>query len=253
MEQNKCKVKLPTEEVIQKQISIIVNKGLPTRKSFSATLHDIWHNTSLWHLFFGRGEWLFSLVLLIGSITFTVMTVGEGSIQESEFYRLTFIGAPFLFLALTSFSYIDKKMSGTLEIEMTTKFTVYQLLAIRMFFYSIVASFFIITCFVIAAQFIGIQVLYSIPIALSSLFIFAGLLLYLYREQHVMLRTGLFSAIWIGGNLSLAKWFSNSYALVITQLPFIIYLFIFVSAICLYLFSLKRFFTRHQGGAFGCL
>lgn len=253
MEQNKFEVKLPKEEIIQDQISIIVAKGLPQRKTFLTTLKDIWHNVPLWQVFFGRGEWLFSLILLVGVITFTVITVGENSIKAGEFYRLIFTGAPFVFLALTGFSFIDKKLNGTLEIEMTTKFTVYQLLAIRMFVYSVIASFFIITCIVIAAQFIGIQVLYSIPIALSGLFIFAAVLLLLYQEQHLVLRTGVFCTVWIGGNLGLSQWFPNSYQFVITQLPIIIYFLILVSAICLYLYSLKRFFTRNQGGAFECL
>lgn len=253
MKQTKFEVKLPKEDVIDEQVSIIVAKALPKQKSMLGMLIDLWHSRHLWQVFFGRGEWLFSLILLVGVLVLTVLSVENNSIKASEFYSFTIIAAPFLFLALTCFSYIDKKRHGTLELVMTMKFTLYQMLAIRMFVYSIIASFFIITSILVAALFVEIKVLYSIPIGLSGLFIFAALLLLLYQERHLLVRTGVFCFIWIGGNLSLSYLLKDSYEFVLTKLPIFIYFLILIAAFSLFIFSLKRFFTRNQGGAFECL
>lgn len=249
----KFEVKLPSEEVIEEQISIIIEKGLPKQKTISDYLRDIWRNAPLWHLLFGRGEWMFSLILFVVGLTLTVATVENSPMNESEFYLLIFTGAPFVFLALTGFSYWNKKWNNTLEIEMTTKYTVYQMLAIRMFVYSLFASFFIITCILVVAQFIEIKVLYSIPIGLSGLFIFAAILLLIYREQHLVFRTGAFCFVWVGGNWGLNTWFRDAYEYVLTQLPIIIYILILLFAVGFFIYALKRFFTRKQGGAFECL
>lgn len=252
MKRNQFEVMLPNDEVIEEQISTLVEKALPKQKTFLEALYEIYHKVPIRQVLFGRGEWLFSLFLWIVLMAF-VLTIGEQSMKATEFNSALFIAAPFAFVALTGFFYLDRRFNGTLEIEMTTKFTIYQMLAIRMFIYSIVASFLIITCILVAAQFIDIQIVYSIPIGLSGLFIFASIMLLLYREQHVFIRTAVICAIWIGGNWSLSHWFLDPYESVLLKLPIILYFIILLSVISLFMYALKRFFTRNQGGAFECL
>ena len=179
MKRNKFEVRVPRDEIIREQISTIIEKGLPKRKTFLETLNEIYNKLPLWHVLFGRGEWLFSLLILTFFLSLTRLSPSNQTIQETEFYSLLFKVAPFGFLALTGFSYLHRRINRTLEIEMTTKFTVYQMLALRMFAYSIIASFLIITFILFTAQFIEVNIIYSIPIGLSGLFSFASIMLLL--------------------------------------------------------------------------
>lgn len=249
----KFEPKLPTEEEIDRQIAMIVDKGLPRKQSMWEMLGEMWRVFPKKQLFFERGEILFTSLLLIvvaGQLWYTI----EAPMETTDSWAaMLFLISPFLFLALTGFSTIRKKLEGTLELEMTMKYTVYQILAIRMLFYSIIASIVHAGCIVIAAQFIAMDVFKMISVALTGLFLFAAGLLYVLRGRGPLLKTILYCIGWLAGNFVLFGQDKQVYTQVIMQLPNAFYIMIACMAISLFLFGLQRFFTKQQGGTFECL
>ncbi|MGM9988851.1 MAG: hypothetical protein ACI35O_16715 [Bacillaceae bacterium] len=253
MKKTKFHIDLPTEEEISNQVSIIISKGLPQRQTMLQTIVDIWRDFPRKQFIFGMSEWLFTLILFVSSIVTMILVIKNDAFEITNFYKLSFVLSPFVFLTLTGASYMNKKLNGVLELEMTTKYTLYQVLAVRMLLYSMVASVLIITCSFIASLFIKMEVLRSIPIALSGLFLFASCFLFFFKERYVYVRTGLFCIVWTGGNILFSQMFKNGYELMIVQFPIIIYFVIMFVTFGLFLYAVKQFFTRDRGGVYECL
>ncbi|WP_033826795.1 hypothetical protein [Bacillus andreraoultii] len=249
----KFEVKMPSDTEIDEQISIIVAKGLTKKQTIFHNVRTIWRVFPNRWLLFGKGEGIFSLILLLCVILFTVLLTKNQSFEMNQFYAYVFTLSPFIFISSAIFTFLDKKLNGTFEIEMTAKYTVYQMLAIRMFFYSLYASVINITFIMIVSQFIGIDVFRAIAITLSSLFLFATCLLILYKEKHLYFRMSIFCFTWAAGNIYLYQLLKETYTQVVEQIPLTVYFILVLLIIRFYFYVLKQFFTRNQGGAYECL
>ena len=249
----KFEPKLPTEAEIDRQIAIIVGKGLPRRPSMWEVLAEIWREFPKRQLLFEKGELLFTglmLVVIVGQLWYTIEAPRN---LTDGWTAMLFLISPFMFLSLTGFSMIRKHLEGTLELEMTVKYTVYQILAIRMLFYSVVSSVVHMCCIAIAAQFIQMDVLKVVSVALTGLFIFAAGLLFILRGKRPHMNVPIYCIVWFTGNFVLFGEAKAVYMQVILQLPNALYIGIVFGAISFFLFGLQQFFKKQQGGAFECL
>lgn len=249
----KFEPKLPTDAEMERQIALIVKKGLPRRQSMCELLGEIWREFPKRQLLFDRGELLFTSLLLaviVGQLYFAIETA---NLLHDSWIAMLFLISPFLFLALTGFSTIRKQLEGTLELEMTVKYTVYQILAIRMLFYSIVASIVHVVCILIASHFLSIDILKVVSVALTGLFLFAAGMLYMLRGRRPLRTVAIYCLGWFSGNLLLFSQAKAVYMPVLMQLPNAFYVLLTCGAISLYLYGLQRFFKKQQGGTFECL
>ncbi|MGM9951103.1 MAG: hypothetical protein ACI33P_13310 [Lysinibacillus sp.] len=249
----KFEPKLPTEAEIDRQIAIIVGKGLPRRQSMWEMLAEIRREFPKRQLLFERGELLFTslmLVVIAGQMWYTIEAPRN---LTDGWTAMLFLISPFLFLALTGFSMIRKQLEGTMELEMTVKYTVYQILAIRMLFYSVVSSVVHMCCIMIAAQFIQMDVLKAVSVALTGLFLFAAGLLYILRGKRPLLNVVIYCIVWFTGNFVLFGEAKKVYMQILLQLPNALYIGIVCGAVSFFLVGLQQFFKKQQGGAFECL
>ncbi|KGR84483.1 hypothetical protein [Lysinibacillus odysseyi] len=249
----KFEAKLPEEAEIERQIAIIVSKGLSRKQSMWEVMRKIWREFPKRQLLFERGELLFTSLLLAVVASLLLYTIEAPRDTTDSWTAMLFLISPFLFLALTGFSTIRKQLEGTLELEMTMKYSVYQILAIRMLFYSITASIAHVCCIVIAAQFISMDVFKMISAALTGLFLFAAGLLYVLRGKRPLLHTIIYSISWFAGNFVLFSQAKLVYIQVVLQLPNALYIMMICAAISLFLFGLQQFFKKQQGGTLECL
>lgn len=242
-------VKTPNDQQIEQQIQVIIQQAFPKQKSTVALAAEIWRVFSKRELF-GRSELLFSiLIVALVAIQLIYMIVNQDELGV-EWAGILFLVAPFIFLALTVSNYITKQFAGMVEIEMTMKYTMYQLLAIRMAMYSVYAIVVHITTLFVASQFFVFDELTLTSFSLSGLFLFATGMLILMRKNSSFIRILLYSGCWF---VVTSVVFTKLNLDVVMQLPKIVYVLVMVVTMYLFIHAIYQMFTKKQGGSYECL
>lgn len=252
MKKEKFEIPNLSEKQVDQQIALIIQKGLPKRSSLRESIVHVVRDFPKRPFLFEPGEWLFSCILIVFMSYIVFSTTQNPNFKAPDFYSIIFALSPFVFIGLIGFSYMSKKMNGTLEIEMTMKYTVYQMLAIRMLFYSVIASIVNIGIIVVTAKFIQFDIFQAIAIALTGLFIFSAIFLLLVKGQFAAFKATVFSALWLLGNIALSKYETKAYGEVLIQLPSIVYITIALGAFILFIYALQQFFHTNEGGIMKC-
>lgn len=252
MRNNKWEVPYPSEEEIERQVTIIVNQGLPKQLNFIQLLLDIKQYIGWRYVVLSYGEALFSGFLTLLIFSYIWLTANETTLHSTKFNGLLFMLSPFVFLSLTAYAYYQKRSNNTFELEMTMKFTVFQILVYRMFFFSGLAIL-VNTSFILALSLkFEIDVLRLVLLSLTGLFLFSsGLLLTLYYGQFFKRCVGFIGA-WIVGNSLLLITVDQQYSKLLDTLPIAVYSLLLVGVLVLHLYSFKRLLTKSQEGVVEC-
>lgn len=243
---------MPDERTIQNQIQAIVAAGVKPKESFFTYLKSMYQQVGIKHLFSDRSELMFILFT-----TFTVLSIFFVSpeperIQVDNMYSFIFLISPVLFITLSIYTYLNKVMNATLDVEMTCKYNVYQVIAFRMLAFSVIATLVnSLTIFFIVMAYDDVQFFRAIMISITGLFIFSIVFLYTLMKRRSTVIAAITIVGWIVGNLLIKLLDNKLYNDILVNLPLFIYVIILIGSITFYIHLLKRLIHfKHTEGAF---
>lgn len=252
MDKEKWSIPYPSDEEINKHVALIVKQGLPKKQNFLVSIVEMKRQIGWQYIFINRGEALFSGCLMLIVLVYAFLVSNESAVQVSGFYGMLFILSPLAFLSLMAYGYYQKKLSHTFELEMTMKYTVFQLLAIRMLVFSSIAIFINMTFVLIVSLKVDFDVLHGILLSMTGLFVFSAGLLLVLRSGNFIKQSVFFIAAWVLVNVSLFILLGNQYGAILNGLPSIAYGIILMISFWVYMISLKHVFNRKQEEAWAC-
>lgn len=249
---NEDKIPYPSEQEIQRQINYIVQKGLPKRKFILHELLVLYKQIGFFQLLPKSAEWLFTIATLM-IILFIMRLLNDVGVEaRNPYYALLFMLSPFMFGITAYSSFFEKKETGTIELEMTMKHTVFHIIALRMLLFSglaIVVNMSLSFClaYLSDVDFIRIWLL-----SLTGLFLFAIGLLFAMRSGQIMRNMLGFGVLWLCGNSLLIFSAYTVYLQLLNQLPIIIYLGLVLLLVVLFCRLFNQLFLRKQEGIWLC-
>lgn len=243
MDKQKFQIPMPDDQTIQKQIQHIVDLGLQQRVSFWAYLKQMYRQLGFKHLFSDRSELAFALATAMVFFGFHIWVAASDHVQEQGLYGVIFMSSPVLFLLFSIYTYANKVMNNTIEVEMTCKYNVYQIIGFRMLVYSVIAilfnTFFIFSLSVVYEE---LQFFRAFMISNTGLFTFSILLLLAKTKQRSALVAACTTAGWTLVNLCFMVLDHPIYHAVLVKMPLMVYAIVLAAAMYLYVKSLKELF-----------
>ncbi len=242
----------PTDEEIESQIDFIVKRGLPEQKSFFSQLQTLQSQLGWFNLLPNRNEWIFTFIAVSIILLFVWLTLSNEAAVTPTYFALLFMLSPFIFASLSLYSFYDKKENHTYELEMTTKYTMFQVIGIRMLLFSSFAilcntSFSVWLSFMLEIEFFRLWLL-----SLTGLFVFATGLLTIMKSGQVARKIIAYVMGWIFTN-SLLIIFANTYYIqLLIQLPIVVYTILIILLIGLFFSAFKQMYLRKQEGIWLC-
>ncbi|MFJ8101388.1 hypothetical protein [Lysinibacillus sp. NPDC096212] len=252
MENKKWAIPYPTDEEIEQQVASIIKQGLPVKQTFIHLLLDLKRQIGWKYVFLSYGEALFSGLITLMIFGYIWLIADDIATESFMLNGMFFMLSPLVFLSLTAYAYYQKRSNNTFELEMTMKYTVFQLLVCRMLFFSGIAILVNMSFILILSFKVEIDIFRLLLLSLTGLFLFStGLLLSLYNGQ-VFNRSLVFIIAWILGNTLLLLTVGQQYARILDNLPIAVYSVLLIGVLALYLYSFKRLMTKNQEGVFEC-
>lgn len=252
MDDKKYSVPYPTDAEIDQQVAYIVKQALPERQNFIRSLLDMKHQIGWQYVLLSRSEALFSALVAFIVLGCVWLMTDERTVHFPTFYGLLFMLSPLVFLSLTAHAYYQKQSNHTFELEMTMKYTVFQLLVCRMLLFSALAILVNMSFLLLLSLKVEFDLLRVLLLSLTGLFTFSAGLLLALSNGHVLKRSVLFIAGWIVLNVSLLVFLDKPYVRVLESLPITVYVGLLIGISGLYLYSFKHVFMKKQEGAFEC-
>ncbi|MBP3950960.1 hypothetical protein [Bacillus suaedae] len=243
MDKEKFHIPMPDEQTIQRQIDDIVHETSARNLSFFSLLKEMYEQIGLKHLLSDRSEMVFiliSIVVLFGIFLF------KPDMNDYDLYGYLFFVSPVLFVTLSLYSYLNKVMNGTMEVEMTCKYHVYQIIVFRMLVFSVLSILFnAFTILLMSLIYKDIEFVRAFMISNTGLFLFSILFLFVISKRASAVVVGGMMTVWTVGNLLLLNSGHVLYRELLLTMPLIIYVFVLVGVVAFYLVSVKHF-IRYQ-------
>lgn len=237
-------IPMPTPEEKDRAVNAILDAALlePGRTRF----YWQWLRLSWPTLFFGVGDCLFLACLLAGLILIPAAAVAAKGISLAG---LLFLLSPCLYALLQGLTTWKELMSGTLEWKMTCRVSLRALTALRMLVFGGASTMVCVPANVLLWYAGGCRVglPWMLGLSFSSLFLYAALSL---ACQRLRPRWALLAApaAWLSaGNVLL---FSQKAAVLLEQVPALVFLCIALGGLSIYLAELRAYLTKPlEGGA----
>lgn len=223
-------------------IGVIVEAGVKIKKSFFYYIKDMIYEIGLKNIFHDKNEVIFISVIVTALLGYSMFGIYENTSEISNIYRFIFIASPILYIVILLFSFFNTKQKGTFELEMSCKYNLYQMLALRMFIFSLVSI--IVNTIIISLVFTwkqDINVLRAICISITGLFLFSSGFIYIAVCTKKEISKLLLVSSWVVINLGLYFVDKNIYNAFLMDVPIYIHLIVTLMCIIFYIKNLKRF------------
>lgn len=241
MKKEKFQIPFPDESTISHQINHIVKCGVKRKESFSAYLKTMYEQVGLRHLFSDRSELTFMLITALTIISIYIFSPDPASAKTDDLYAFIFLFSPVLFIALSIYTYSNKIINATYEVEMVCKYNVFQIIAFRMLLFSIITILInsLMILFIVIV-YDNVQFFRAFMISNSGLFIFSIIFLFVMmkRQKTIFAISTIFG--WLIGNLLLTLIDNKFYKELLVNMPLFIYGIIIIGSILVYIKCLKR-------------
>lgn len=145
------------------------------------------------------------------------------------------------------FHYAIRKSNETYEVEMVCKYNVYQLIGYRMFFFQR-------SCHCLKHMFYWrraysdkhISFSRAVILSITSLFLFSALFLFALFKRRTLTYVLVVVGVWVIGNVSFGLFFQDVYLYVLTQLPLVVHMTVFLVMFVIYCYYVKRLLHFQQ-------
>ena len=229
------------------EINEILDKGVVKRESFYTFLKRCIGELGVNNIFHDRKELIVIAIIGIIILSLSIRIIGVGNINSA--YSFIFIASPVIYLSMSIFSFYNSLEKGAFELEMTCKYDLYQLSAIRMFIFSI-ASIILNTGIIIVYWLLNreIDFLRLLIISVTGLLIFSVIFLYSIINLKGRFIKFAVIGIWFVGNILLSMVRSNIYIEILKNIPIYIHVGVCVICIGLYIKKLKNLVVNRKKG-----
>lgn len=218
----KFNIDMPDDLEIKNQINLILDKGLENKKSFYLYIKEMYQSIGFKNLFHDLSELIFIGVLLISIVAFGIISIRNNyMLPKEKIYTFIFIISPLYYLLTNVFSLINIKENNTYDIEMTCKYNLYQIAALRMLVFSFI-SILLSTVFVLGLH-NQINLIRGIMVSITSIFLFSSLFLYSMTKIKYYSARYIVIIGWIIGNGVLLRLNSNQYFEFLQSIPLVVY------------------------------
>lgn len=238
----------PSDDEIERQASLIVKAAYQEKRSFFEQVQEVKDRMGWLYLMPNRSEWIMTL-LIVAAMGFMIYNLVSHSKELSHMiYNFAFFTSPFPILVLALYSLYEKREKQVMELEMTLKTTIFQIIALRMISFSGIALVVSITVSASLAINFELPFLRMWLISLAGLFTFTALLLAALSKGEVWKNSWGVSIAWVVINFSWMLALPESYNRVIFELPIVIYALILLLAFSVSCYTFTRTFSRKQEG-----
>lgn len=235
MDNKEKKIIIP--EINFDELNSIVDKGVKKKISFIRYLKKSFKELGFKNIFHDKVE-LFAIVLIYIPLSILISII---NFNIENVYEITFFVSPILYLATTLFSFYNSKNKGAFELEMTSKYNLYQLAALRMFIFSLASilinSLSIVCIFIMEKE---VDVIKMIIISITGIFLFSTIFLYSLLKLKLNLSKYLVIGLWILINLFLITSGNKIYKDLLIEIPIYIHLIISTLCVALYIKNLNK-------------
>lgn len=241
MIKEKFSVPLPDEETIHSEINKIVIAGIKPKQSLLSCFMDLYKVIGWKYLFTNQRDGLF--------ITFSVMTVliylfsnlTETAQTSADVYPFLFAASPLLYISLSFYDFLYKRHYATFEMEMVSKYNLYQITGFKMLIFSML-SIFVNTMAItfLAIKYEAIHLLTAFFVSTTALFLFSIIFLAALIKKQTGWRAAVVILGWIGSNIVLTLLPNHLYSNILLKLPIFVYSVVLLVSIFLYLQYLNR-------------
>lgn len=246
MDSNEKMINIP--EIDFDEIDSIVNKGVKPKISFLQYIFNCFKEIGFKNIFHDKTE--LAIIFLSGIAMFIPLIISFSNSDMQVLYKFIFIMSPIIYLLAVLFSFYNSKEKGAFDIEMTCKYNLYQLSALRMFIFSL-AGIIINTLSIIIVWCSGreIDVIRMIVISITGLFMFSIIFLYSLLKLKFTISKYFVISAWIIINLFLSKSTSGMYQEFLIKAPLFIHILISSVCIVLYIKNLNKLinYRRKKG------
>ncbi|SDJ73907.1 hypothetical protein [Salimicrobium halophilum] len=245
------RIPYPNESEVEKELECITSKGLETTPSFFVSISRIIKEVGMKHIFRDATEMIFILIMAVISLLgFLIVTSSWLTWKEVNMYVISFAGAPFIYGVLVYFFFIRKKQELTFDLEMTCKYNLRTIAAVRMLLFSIISL--VVNGAVIFAMTVSFEfhVWFAFLLSVAALFLCSAAFLYIQHLSEHVLPPLVVIGGWIVGNVFLSTVLGSKYEMFLQQIPYYIYLVIAVGAAFFYIQQTVKFLqkTLARGG-----
>jgi hypothetical protein len=201
------------KEKREASIAVILDRGLVKPKTATELIREIWGNLGLRFIF-----WDTSYSIIFGALTLMPLLLLAILVPENMRYTTAFAVAPMLFLIIIAFAETAEKVSGLYELKQICRYTVWQLAALRVIFYSLAGILYSIIVTLISAG-NAFELISLLLLCLSSLFACAALSLFALRHFRWKWGALIFAAIWAFANLTLPYTIGTAWEAFLAEIP----------------------------------
>lgn len=237
----KFEIHFPSENEIQSEVNQIVSKAMRHRQSFPLALLHLYQQIGLRNLLLHQCHTMGIIASALLTLIALLLLAGRSIHLTEQLYPYIFLISPILYIALSIHDYWYKRSDGTFELEMSAKYNLYQLTALRMLLFSvfsILGNTFVLT--LMSFRFEELHILRAICISTTALFIFAIAFLAVLIKKQTMFSFILVLIIWTGMNITFMLLPNYQYAAFLTKLPTFIYGVVLSISLFVYLQYLKK-------------
>lgn len=248
MNNEKEDIQIEIPQIEYGELETIVDVGVRNKVSFFHYLKQSFKDLGVKNIFHDKYE-----LIVISMIGLFIMVVSMSNLRHAEMaaiYKVTFTIAPILYLCVVLFSLYNSKEHGVFEIEMTCKYNLYQLAALRMFSFSIISMVVnTASIMIVGTLFKGIDIVRMIMISVTGLFLFSMVFLFsLIKFKGKIVRV-LVIVAWFAANLILGSVESEVYLKFLWEAPLYIHFMVTILCAILYVHNLNQLihYRRKKG------
>lgn len=232
-------------------IARIVDLGVKVKKPFFTYLKDMIQEIGFKNIFHDKNEIIFISLLVVAVLGFFMINITDNNSEISEIYRFIFVSSPILYIVILLFSLFNTKEKGTYELEMSCKYNLYQILALRMFIFSLIST--VVNTIIILLVFIwkdNIDVLRAVCVSITGLFLFSSVFIYIALSSKREVSKLLLVGSWVATNIGIYFIDKKIYNDFLMKVPIYIHLIVTLICVIFYIKNLKRFinFRSERGG-----
>ncbi len=226
----------PSQKERDKTIEEILLKGLSKPNSLWKYLCDIYRALGLRYIFCNMGyAMILTVILTTGFVLVYPLT------QVQHIYASVFALTPVFFIFLVMVTETIEKVSGLYELKMTCKYTIQQITAFRMLYFSLTGIVFSTLISIYISRFLMVYNLLRIfSLSLCALFLCAFLTIFILRRFNWKWNHSSVLLFWILSGLLPARILGEQWELFLVQLPIVITIFVAIVACILFLMETKK-------------
>jgi hypothetical protein len=219
-------------------IAFILDRGLVKPKTATEMIREIWGNLGPRFIF-----WDTSYSIIFGALTLVPLLLPAILAPENIRYTTAFAVSPTLFLIIITFAETAEKAGGLYELKQTCRYTVRQLAALRVIFYSLAGILYSAIVTLISAGNAS-ELISLLLLCLSSLFACAALSLFALRHFRWKWGALIFSAVWAFANLALPYTVGASWEAFLAEIPMAITAVVAAGGAAALAFQIRKMLTE---------